>query len=467
MAISQQDYQLKAGESIPDYNARIAGLRANDAPTPPPAPQNQTDQVNKALGGNFFDPSTGAPTKPFTPTQIGNPITPPNPQTTGNPAPTLPTPTAPVSHQSYLTSAQTDADAAAKALSDARDKALADNAQKQKDLQGKIDAASTNEVLALDEIKTLTQPFRADYEASQRDALHINENFEANQKLTDELNSLLTQGNDIIANTKNLPIASSVLNAKVNNTIADVAARSGVIQAVMAARNNQISVAETMIDRAVTAMNADRKDQLDYWSTMKIFYQGQKDDAGKALITLTSDQKSYIDDKIKSLQDDQKRLQANADAIKNAMTDPATAQAYGQAGVTLNDTPEQINAKLSKYAYTKELSTTSQDMAGKGYSSVLPGQSAPAGTQTITTTDSKGITHTWYTKKTTASNETEQKKADIASMSNAIQTRLGTDGFISPQDWQHAKQKWVSGGYSVADFDAIFDIYKNPKDTYL
>src|SRR5690349_14556056 len=50
---------------------------ASDSSTPPATPPttgNQTDAVNKALGGTYFDPKTGAPVKPFTPAPIPNPV---------------------------------------------------------------------------------------------------------------------------------------------------------------------------------------------------------------------------------------------------------------------------------------------------------------------------------------------------------------------------------------------------------
>jgi hypothetical protein len=79
------------------------------------------------------------------------------------------------------------------------------------------------------------------------------------------------------------------------------------------------------------------------------------------------------------------------------MVDPDTALAYASAGVTLNDSPAQINYKLAQYAYAKEVSLNSDTMAKAGYSYLLPGQSAPVGTQVVTTIDSQGVQRQWYT----------------------------------------------------------------------
>jgi hypothetical protein len=407
MAISQTDYQLQPGETTDAYNTRIASLRAADSsssvPTAPavtPDPLAQTAQVNQALGGNYFDTTTGAPVKPFTPAPTPNPAPAPAPATAGIQAPTLPTPTAPTSNASSISTLQGQLDTQRQTLEQSY-KTQLDSIQAQRDAaQKQIDTITAQQQGALNNIQTLTQPFRANLEQQKEQELYVTQNFQENQKLTDELNSLLTQGNDLIKQQQGLPIASSILTANVNKTIADVNARAGVIQAVMAARNSQISQAYTMIDRAVSAMTADRQDQLSYYKTIYDFYQNQKDDQGKKIVQLDSDQKTYIQKQIGLLESDLSQTQKNADSIKQAMLNPDTAKAYGSAGVTLNDTPEVIAKKLSQYGYAQELSDTSTKMASQGYSAVLPGQPAPKGAQLLSTTDSQGVVHQYYKPST-------------------------------------------------------------------
>lgn len=466
--------------SITDPNKISAGATLNLPGQN--VPSNLGTGGGKAPAGMEYGPSgqlqpistTPAPTTVPTPpaiTPITNPITPPSTSTTGTPAPVLPTPTAPVAQGAYLQGAQSAADTAQATLQAKYD-------QEVKDLQTQIDASKAkidgyNELESNDimtNIKTLTAPFQAQYESDQESLLSVNENFQANQQLTEELSNLLDQGNAIIAQTKGLPVASTVLNSMVNKTMSDVAARASVIQAVMAARNSQISVAENMIDRGVAAINADRKDQLDYYNTLMTLTESKKGDEQKNLLSLTSDQKTYVQAQIASLQSKADQTQKNADALKTAMQDPDTALAYGQAGVTLNDNPAQVNAKLATYAYSKELSDLSQKMASAGYTALVGSQKAPAGMQTVTVQDSKGVSHSYYTQAkataNTAADQKAQEQADIASMSSSLHTKLGPDGYINPKDWLYAKQQWVSGGYSAADYDAIFGVYKNPNDTY-
>ena len=71
--------------------------------------------------------------------------------------------------------------------------------------------------------------------------------------------------------------------------------------------------------------------------------------------------------------------------------------------------------------------------------------------------------------KTTGSGTTTDEilKGDISSMSKALQTQTGTDGYISPEDYAYAKKQWVGSGYPSKKFDETFSIYRNPKnDTY-
>jgi hypothetical protein len=130
---------------------------------------------------------------------------------------------------------------------------------------------------------------------------------------------------------------------------------------------------------------------------------------------LTSEQKKYVEAQIGLLETDLSTAQKNADAIKQAMTDPDLAMTYAQAGITLNDSPQQVNEKLANYAYTKEVSNTSNKMSLNGYTFLAPGQSVPAGYEVVETTDSKGNVKRWYKKSSVSggSEEIDIPKADI------------------------------------------------------
>jgi len=250
------------------------------------------------------------------------------------------------------------------------------------------------------DVKPLTEPFRLATETSERDRLKVEENYFANQQLTTELEGLLTQiQNDVLA-TKDVTGLASIREPRIAESVEKATARVGVIQATMAARNNQISVAENLIDRTVTAMTADRQDQLNYYNSLLSFYEGEKDFAGNRLIQLTADEKDAIQQKVGLLEQDMQITLSNVENIKAAMTDPDTAMAYAQAGVTLMDTPQVINQKLAQWGYTQELNNDSIKMASDGYvfaaNGVVPDGAIPI-TKTYTDpTTGETTTKTWY-----------------------------------------------------------------------
>lgn len=270
-------------------------------------------------------------------------------------APTLPETTANNVNTTYTESVNADLETKRKALEDEYNNRLKDIETKKTETQKKIDefTATQKDIIETD-VKPLTTPFRTELEETERERLYINENFEENQKLTNELETLLNEGNALIKEQKETTGLGSIRNPRVNQTISDVAARAGVIQAVMSARTGQIAEAYRLIDRSVAATVADRNDQLAYYQTLYNFYEEQKDTEGNKLVNLTNDEKTFINAKIGLLENDLKRAEETADYIKKLMTDPATASIVAQAGVTLNDSIGTINKKFADYTKREE-----------------------------------------------------------------------------------------------------------------
>lgn len=396
---------------------------------------------------------------------IVSPTPAPSIKTAGITPPTLPPPTSGATNEAYFTSLSVDLEAKRKSVEAAYNKQLADLQTKVDQSNKQIEAITAQQQGAVTNIETLSKPFREALENAERDRLYITKNFEENQKLTDELASLLTEGTTLIAQQKATPgVPTAIMNRKVAGLMSDITARAGVIEATLAARNNQIAQAYTLIDRSINAINADRTDQINYYKTLYNFYQNQKDEEGKKLITLTSNQKTYLNAQIRLLENDFAVSLTNAENLKKAMTDPDTALAYASAGVTLNDTPQQINAKLAQYAYSKEVSDQNNTMAEKGYSYLGPGQSSPAGTEVVTTTDTQGRTKYWYKKPSEPGirTSTTPQREDVATMNQALSSQTGADGYVSAESWNYAKQNWMSEGLMAEDFDKNFSNFVNP-----
>lgn len=318
---------------------------------------------NKIFAGASLNVGQSTPQAPTTST-ITNPVDAPTPTS----SPNLPQPQAPQIQESFFTSSTENVANTRKALEDTYKSELDRITKEKEEAQKRRDEIEAKqEVLLETDIKDLTQPFREDFENKERERLYITENFEANQALTRELESLLTEGNEIIKRQKGAPLALSVLNKKVNKTISDITARTGVIQAVMSARSNQIGEAYRLIDRSLDAMTADRKDQLDYYSTILDFYEGQKDEEGKKIAGLDKDQKEYIQAQIGLIEHDFTTAEKNAQNIKDLMTDPQTALFMAQAGVTLNDSPAEVSKKMAAQAERQEVIDLQNKLTLDGY----------------------------------------------------------------------------------------------------
>mgnify|MGYP001560155970 FL=1 len=243
--------------------------------------------------------------------------------------------------------------------------------KQQEQTQARMDALTKKtEGMIKEDVEPLLAPFRADLEKNERERLKVEENFFANQNLVSELDSLLTDIQASIQREKNVTGLAVIRDPRVAKVKEDAMARIGVIEAVMASRNNQISVANNLIDRSLSAMNADRSDKLNYYNTLLNFYGAQKDEAGKKLLTLNADQKQFLSAQINLLETDLANSQKNAEYIKSLMMSPEHASFLAKAGVTLNDSPAQISSKMEAQAERDKVEAFKNEMTGQGYAFV-------------------------------------------------------------------------------------------------
>lgn len=290
-------------------------------------------------------------------------------------APSLPQPTAPQENESFFSSLTGTVDKTRKTLESAY-KTQIDQINKQQEAsQKKIDdITDKQEALLETDVEPLLQPFREDLENKERKRLYIDENFEANQKLTNELDALLTEGNKLVSLEKERAIPNVFVTANVNKKMSDIAARAGVIEAVMNARNGQIAQAYNMIDRSVSAITADRQDRLSYYETVLNFYQNQKDEEGNRLLKLDGREETFVNEQINLLKNDLEQAETTSNYIKSLMIDPESARFMADAGVTLNDTVEQVQAKIAEQSRREEVASFKNNLVAQGYTYVpFPG----------------------------------------------------------------------------------------------
>lgn len=282
------------------------------------------------------------------------------------------------SSSSYVSGLSASVEAARKAL----DTNLATR-QQNNDVQ--MAQVKQKEQQTVDKIGELSTPFRADLETQQRESLYVNKNFEDNQKLVDELDQLLTEGNNLIKEQQGVTGIAAIRNPRIQQTMNDVAARAGVIQAVMAARNSQISVAENLIDRSVNAITQDRNDQINYYNTILQLNNQDK-------LTLTEENKLIALQQVALLQGDLEQAQETSLIVKKLMLDPASAQLMADSGVTLNDSVEVITQKMAQGTYLQEVRGITNSYAADGGTPILDPSTVPA-KQLKQYTDSRGAVH--------------------------------------------------------------------------
>lgn len=309
-----------------------------------------------------------------------------------------PTPAAPTVSEAYINSMLETLEKQRLALENmyktqqANAKTEKDTAQKKQD-----ELIKKQEDILTENVQPLTTAFRSDLEKSERERLSVEKNYADNQKLTDELDTLLTNINAELQAAKNVTGLASIRNPRIAQATEEMTARVGVIEATMAARNNQITVANNLIDRTVTAMTADRNDQLNYYNSLLNFYDSQAETEGEKVSTASTEEKKWLENQVSLIENDLKTTQTNVDYIKNLMLDPNYATLAAQSGVTLNDTPTQVQEKFAKYYYNKEVTDTGNEMSQNGYNFITPeeAKTKPEGS-VITQTDSKGVVRNYY-----------------------------------------------------------------------
>ena len=265
-------------------------------------------------------------------------------------------------------------------------KALEQSLKQQKEeADKKIVGLREKEQQTLEKVGELTQPFREEIEIAERERLYVNENFEANQQLVSELETLLTEGNDLIRQQKEVTGLAAVRNPRIQKTLDDVASRAGVIDAVLNARNGQIAQAYNMIDRTVGAITADRQDRLSYYETILNL-------TNRDILLLDADAKNIAAEQLNLLKTDLSRAQATSDYVKQLMLSPETAAFMGEAGVSLNDSVEQINGKLSQASYSREIRELANKLTTEGAIAIYNPSSIPSA-QLVSFTDSRGNKH--------------------------------------------------------------------------
>ena len=265
-------------------------------------------------------------------------------------------------------------------------KALEQNlATQQTQTQTQLAEAKAREQGALTAAEPLTQPFRQDVEAAGREKYGTEEVLASQKELLGELDQLLTEGNNLIKQQQEVTGLAAIRNPRIQQTMDDVAARAGVINAVVALQNTYLANAYQSIDRTIANITADRQDRLNYYNTILSL-------ANRDIVELTAESRRIAKEQTNVLKSDMENAQATVNMVKSLMLDPASALLMTQAGVSLNDSVETINAKMAEAQFANEVREAANDIMDDGGVAITDPSSVPAD-QLRSFTDSRGQVH--------------------------------------------------------------------------
>lgn len=176
---------------------------------------------------------------------------------------------------------------------------------------------------------------------AERSSQTLSEDFDKRRVLVSELDQLMTESNQLINQARNAPMALPVLEKSVTEQIANVQARAGVVQAVMAGLDGNISLAQGFIDKAQSSVRAVWQEQLDYNNAYLSLVAGGE-------LAKNDIHDKYAAEKVAQAKSNLAKVEETADYVKKLMINPTTAQLMADAGVSLNDSVEEIGKKLAE-----------------------------------------------------------------------------------------------------------------------
>ena len=208
----------------------------------------------------------------------------------------------------------------------------------------------------------------------EKEEKRFDEEYQIQKNLGTQLTNLMTEGNALIQQMKGVTGLASIRNPRINQTIEGITASVGVIQAALSVSQGLTSQAQSQLTTATNVITSAYTDQLDYYKTLSNFYESKASDSNQKLITLTSDERKFLDAKVAELEGKVASAQANSDYISKLMQNPTTALFMAQAGVQLTDSPAQVNTKMAAQAQKQEAINTTNEYVKAGYTPMaMPG----------------------------------------------------------------------------------------------
>jgi hypothetical protein len=199
---------------------------------------------------------------------------------------------------------------------------------------------------------------------AQHAAETLQKDFDSRRRIVNELETLLNEGNSLIQQQQGLPVAQRVVQQRAAQAMQTVAGRAGVLEAVIAGLDGNIALSHNAIDRASNAVRSQWQDLVAYNNALLQLEQNHAINIEEAHKTYATETLNMAKTKLEGLED-------TMQIIKDAMIDPATARTFAEAGITLNDSVEDIQQKLAAQTQREEIRNVSNELALEGYTRVM------------------------------------------------------------------------------------------------
>lgn len=253
------------------------------------------------------------------------------------------------------------------------------------------------------------------------------------------------------------------------------AADLGLLQAVALGMQGQVQAAQAGVDRAIDLKYKDKESELDLKMKQLDLLKGKlsKEDE----VTRAALERQYTDQQ-KQITEKKDKEKTNVTLAINAGVKTRFANNKSEffdvvSGVTFPDAPSFFKAAgVTSFedAYAKGLvSDVSQSADYSKY---------PASYQEYQLAKKEGFKGNYMdyqnadanrkakaaggTKKATAGEIKSSRQEEVAGHLDSL---VGGDGYVSPEDWRTARKAWISSGYGTsASFKTAFAAYTNPAD---
>ena len=270
--------------------------------------------------------------------------------------------------------------------------------------------------------------------------------YEQQSSSYNRINGIANQANQQISAIQNTTGLKSILAPRMSEVSSNAAAETGVIRAAISARGQNISAAKNDISAASKVIEANKSSAITYYNNLSDFYSTQQKYASDFLKTAMKDHEKLADEQADLLKEDLDRSREVAEYLQDMMIDPATATIMEQSGVTLLDSFESINKKMSDHNYWTEIQEKENKFQEAGYERLSTNSQLAglANSEVMRIVDSRGVERLYKRPQTSQQRqaELEQLKSGLRTSEAGYNSQLEMQEFAAKEEIQRATTAW-------------------------